>query len=117
MKYEITGTTRLTGLLGSPVAHSISPQMHNEAFQALGLDYAYLAFDIDPKDLKQAVEGLKLLNIRGFNLTMPHKTAILDIVDTLTPAAMLANAVNTVISANITDANFFESFFMILNLL
>lgn len=96
MKYEITGTTRLTGLLGSPVAHSISPQMHNEAFRALGLDYAYLAFDIDPKDLKQAVEGLKLLNIRGFNLTMPHKTAILDIVDTLTPAAMLANAVNTV---------------------
>ncbi|MCI5740744.1 MAG: shikimate dehydrogenase [Lachnospiraceae bacterium] len=96
MKYEITGTTRLTGLLGSPVAHSISPQMHNEAFRALGLDYAYLAFDIDPKDLKQAVEGLKLLNIRGFNLTMPHKTAILDMVDTLTPAAMLANAVNTV---------------------
>ena len=96
MKYEITGTTRLTGLLGSPVAHSISPQMHNEAFRALGLDYAYLAFDIDPKDLKQAVEGLKLLNIRGFNLTMPHKTAILDIVDTLTPAAILANAVNTV---------------------
>lgn len=98
--YEITGTTRLTGLLGSPVAHSISPQMHNMAFQLLDLDYVYLAFDIAPSDLKQTVRALKLLNIRGFNLTMPHKTAILDMVDELTPAAVLANAANTVINEN-----------------
>lgn len=96
MKYEITGTTRLTCLLGSPVAHSISPQMHNEAFRRLGLDYVYTAFDVPPDRLKEAVSALKLLNVRGYNLTMPHKTAILELVDTLTPAAELAQAVNTV---------------------
>lgn len=96
MKYEITGTTRLTCLLGSPVAHSISPQMHNEAFRQLDLDYVYTAFDVAPEHLPEAVSALKLFNIRGFNLTMPHKTAMLELVDELTPAAKLAQAVNTV---------------------
>ena len=96
MRYEITGTTRLTCLLGSPVAHSISPQMHNEAFRLLGLDYVYTAFDISPQNLPDAVHALKLLNVRGYNLTMPHKTAILPFMDELTPAAKLAQAVNTV---------------------
>ncbi|MCI8326930.1 MAG: shikimate dehydrogenase [Lachnospiraceae bacterium] len=100
MNYEITGTTRLTCLLGSPVAHSISPQMHNEAFRLLGLDYVYTAFDVSPEYLKEAVYALKLLNARGFNLTMPHKTAILEMLDSLTPAATLAQAVNTVIFEN-----------------
>lgn len=100
MKYEITGKTRLTCLLGTPVAHSISPQMHNEAFRQLGLDYVYTAFDVAPEDLKQAVDALKLFNVRGFNLTMPHKTAILDMLDELTPAARLAQAVNTVTYEN-----------------
>lgn len=100
MNHEITGSTCLTCLLGSPVAHSISPQMHNEAFRLLDLDYVYTAFDIAPVDLKQAVNALLLFGARGFNLTMPHKTAILDMVDTLTPAATLANAVNTVTIEN-----------------
>lgn len=100
MKYEITGTTRLTCLLGSPVAHSISPQMHNEAFRQLGLDYVYTAFDVAPEHLPEAVSALKLFNIRGFNLTMPHKTAMLELVDELTPAAKLAQAVNTVTYEN-----------------
>lgn len=97
---NITGTTILTGLLGSPVSHSISPQMHNEAFRLLGLDYAYLAFDIGEAQLKTAVEGLRALGVRGFNLTMPHKTAILPLVDELTPAANLSGACNTVINEN-----------------
>lgn len=97
MTHEITGTTRLTALLGSPVAHSISPQMHNEAFRLLNLDYRYLAFDVSPEALPEAVRGLTAIHIRGFNLTMPHKTAILPLVDELTPAAKLAGAVNTVI--------------------
>lgn len=97
---NITGKTKLTGLLGHPVAHSISPAMHNEAFRLLGLDYAYLAFDVEPKKLKTAVEGLVAINIRGFNLTMPHKTAILEYVDELTPAAKLAGACNTIINNN-----------------
>ena len=67
MNYEITGHTRLTGLLGHPVSHSISPMMHNASFQRLGLDYVYLCFDVTEKDLKTAVDGLKLLNVRGFN--------------------------------------------------
>lgn len=96
MKYEITGTTKLTALLGSPVAHSISPQMHNEAFRQLGLDYVYLAFDVTPDTLKDAVSGLKAAGICGFNLTMPLKVHILPLLDEITPAAKLAGAVNTV---------------------
>ena len=69
MAYEITGHTVLTGLLGSPVAHSISPMMHNEAFRQLELDYAYLAFDVGTDNLKTAVDGLKVMGVRGFNLT------------------------------------------------
>ncbi len=98
--HEITGTTGLTALLGHPVAHSISPQMHNEAFRLLNLDYRYLAFDVEPEELPTVVAGLKSVHIRGFNLTMPHKTAILPLVDELTDAARLSGAVNTVINEN-----------------
>lgn len=96
MKHEITGTTKLTALLGSPVSHSISPQMHNEAFRQLALDYVYLAFDVKPEALADAVTGLKAAGICGFNLTMPLKVHILPLLDELTPAARLAGAVNTV---------------------
>ena len=95
---EITGHTGLTALIGTPVSHSISPQMHNEAFRQLGLDYVYLAFDIAPEDLRTAVDGLKKIGIRGFNVTMPHKTAVAALVDELTPAAKIAGACNTVIN-------------------
>lgn len=100
MKEQITGHTRLTGLLGSPVSHSISPMMHNEAFRLLGLDYAYLAFDVGPKQLKTAVDGLRVLNVRGFNLTMPDKNLMCELADKLSPAAQLAGAVNTVVNDN-----------------
>ena len=96
MKHEITGHTRLTALLGSPVSHSISPQMHNEAFRQLGLDYVYLAFDVRPERLKEVFNGLKLMDIQGFNLTMPLKKEIIPLLDGLTPAARLAGSVNTV---------------------
>ncbi len=100
MTYEITGHTGLTALLGHPVAHSISPQMHNEAFRLLGLDFVYLAFDVGPDGLRDAFEGLKAFQVQGFNLTMPLKTAILPYLDDLTPAARLAGAVNTVYQKN-----------------
>ena len=100
MSEYITGHTVLTALLGSPVAHSISPMMHNEAFRQLGLDYAYLAFDVDLAHLKDAVDGLKILNCRGFNCTMPHKTLICEYVDHLSQAASLIGAVNTVVNDN-----------------
>lgn len=94
---EITGKTKLTGLIGSPVAHSISPQMHNEAFRQLGLDYIYLAFDIAENDLRTAVEGLRAIGIQGFNITMPYKVRMLEFADELTDAARIAQACNTII--------------------
>lgn len=97
---EITGHTRLTGLLGSPVAHSKSPLMHNEAFRLLGLDYVYLCFDVKEDSLKAAFEGLKKLNVAGFNCTMPDKTAICELLDDLSPAAKMIGAVNTVVNEN-----------------
>lgn len=100
MAYEITGHTKLTGLLGSPVSHSISPMMHNEAFRQLGLDYAYLAFDVDTDKLETAVEGLKALGVRGFNLTMPDKNLMCSLADRLSPAAEIGGAVNTVVNDN-----------------
>lgn len=95
---QITGHTVLTGLLGTPVAHSISPMMHNEAFKQLGLDYAYLAFDVGTENLKTAVEGLKVLGVRGFNCTMPNKNLVCELVDKLSPAAQMIGAVNTVVN-------------------
>lgn len=94
----ITGHTRLTALLGSPVAHSISPLMHNEAFRLLDLDYTYLCFDVTEDTLPTAVAGLKACGIRGFNLTMPNKNKIVELLDELSPAARLIGAVNTVVN-------------------
>ena len=90
--------TKLTALLGSPVSHSISPAMHNEAFQQLGLDYVYRAFDVKEDELADAVTQLKAIGIRGFNLTMPNKNKIVELVDHLSPAAKLIGAVNTVVN-------------------
>ena len=89
---NITGHTGLTGLLGSPVAHSVSPLMHNEAFRYLGLDYVYLCFDVTEETLPQAVEGLKACGIKGFNLTMPNKNKIVELLDELSPTAQLMAA-------------------------
>lgn len=97
---EITGHTKLTGLLGSPVSHSISPMMHNEAFRLLGLDYVYLAFDVDEKHMKTAVSGLRALDVRGFNVTMPGKNIMATLCDKLSPAAQIIGAVNTVVNDN-----------------
>ena len=100
MTSTITGTTRLTAVLGSPIQHSISPQMHNEAFRILNLDYAYLAFDIDTNTLPAAVEALKTLHARGYNLTMPNKNLMCNLCDHLSPAARIIGAVNTVVDDN-----------------
>ena len=96
----LTGKTKLTALLGSPVKHSISPLMHNESFNLLGLDYVYLAFDVNEQTLAKAVAGLKEIGICGFNLTMPNKNKIIELVDHLSPAAKLIGAVNTVVNTN-----------------
>lgn len=97
-KFEITGTTKLTGLLGNPVSHSISPAMHNASFQKLGLDYAYLAFPVDEMHFEQAVDGLITLGAAGWNCTMPLKRLMYERVDTLSDSALLSGAVNTVVN-------------------
>ena len=97
---QITGHTRLTGLLGSPVSHSISPMMHNEGFEQLGLDYVYLAFDVPVDKLSSVVDSFRAMNVRGFNLTMPHKNEMCTLCDFLSPAAEIIGAVNTVVNEN-----------------
>lgn len=96
----ITGKTGLTGLLGRPVAHSISPMMHNTSFQDAGLNYVYLCFDVGEEELEEAVTGLKRLGARGWNCTMPDKTRMADLCDKLSLAASLTRAVNTVVNEN-----------------
>jgi quinate/shikimate dehydrogenase len=97
---EITGHTQLYGLLGSPVAHSISPMMHNESFKILNMDSVYLCFDVDTTNLSACVNGLKLSGIKGFNCTMPNKNLMCELADELSPAAKLVGAVNTVANVN-----------------
>lgn len=94
----ITGRTRLLCLLGSPVEHSVSPAMHNEACRLLGLDYRYLAFSATPDQLPKAVEGLRTLGVRGWNVTMPDKNRMAELCDQLSPAAQICGAVNTVVN-------------------
>lgn len=95
---DITGTTRLFGLLGSPVRHSKSPLMHNLSFRYHGLDNVYLCFEINEERLETAVNGLKAAGICGFNLTMPNKNRMVDLCDHLSPEAELMQAVNTVVN-------------------
>ena len=98
MTIPITGHTGFTGLLGSPVSHSISPMMHNESFRMVGLDLIYLCFDVKEEQLDTAVAGLKAAGIHGFNLTMPCKNRMVSLCDELSPAASLIGAVNTVVN-------------------
>lgn len=92
----ITGTTRLLGIIGDPVRHSRSPQMHNRVLAAMGLDYVYVPFQVHPDRLPAAVAGLRALGVHGFNVTVPHKVAILPHLDRLSSEAAQIGAVNTV---------------------
>jgi shikimate dehydrogenase len=94
---RISGKTGLLALVGQPVDHSLSPAMHNAAFAADGLDLVYICLDVDPDDLPAAVRGLEALKFRGFNVTMPHKRAMIPLVDELDEDARISGAVNTVV--------------------
>lgn len=95
---RIDGHTILIGLLATPIRHSMSPTMHNNAFAMLGLNYAYLAFEVGQQELPSAVQAIRTLEMRGANISMPNKQAILPLLDDLAPAAKLAGAVNTVVN-------------------
>lgn len=85
------------GVIGHPIAHSLSPRMHNAAFAADGADYAYVAMDVRPERLEKAVAGLSALGFVGFNVTMPHKETIIPLLDRLDDPARISGAVNTVV--------------------
>lgn len=98
MAERITGHTELIGLMAYPIRHSSSPAMQNEAFATLGLDYAYLAFEVDNDTLEDAVKGLRALRMKGSNVSMPNKTVVGKYLDKLSPAAEMAGAVNTIVN-------------------
>jgi shikimate dehydrogenase len=93
----ITGHTRLAGIIGDPVRHSLSPTIHNAAFAAAGLDWAYVAFEVPRGEGADAVEAMRALGIDGLNVTMPHKADAAAAVDRLSPAADALGAVNTIV--------------------
>ncbi len=97
---QVTGHTRLGCLLGSPVAHSISPMVYNEAFRLLDIDSIYLCFDTKDRDLCTIIRALRELNTYGFNVTMPDKERVMEYLDEVTEAARMIGAVNTVTNEN-----------------
>lgn len=100
MAERITGHTELIGLIATPIRHSSSPTMHNEAFAKLGLDYAYLAFEVGTEELEDTIKGFRAMKVRGSNVSMPNKTVIHKYLDKLSPAAELCGAVNTIVNDN-----------------
>lgn len=93
----ITGKTKITGLFGFPVEHSLSPIIHNAAFKAVGLDYSYVPFNVKQSDLESAVLAIKSLGMVGVNVTAPHKQAVIPFLDELSPEADFLKAVNTIV--------------------
>ena len=100
MEKRISGHTKLLALIGSPVEHSGSPAMYNYSFEKLGLDYAYVAFDVKEDGVKQALEAMRLFDMRGMNVTMPDKLEAARHMDKLSPAAQIIGAVNTIVNEN-----------------
>lgn len=93
---RIDGNTKLTGIIGYPVRHSLSPLMHNRAFEAMGLNFCYVPMEVHPELLEDAVKGLRALGFVGVNVTVPHKEAILEYLDEISEEARFIGAVNTV---------------------
>jgi shikimate dehydrogenase len=92
----ITGKTKLLGVIGYPIEHSLSPVMHNTAISTLGLDYVYLPLPIQPADLDVAIAGFAAIGLQGFNVTIPHKQAIIPLLFEVSKLAQAVGAVNTV---------------------
>ena len=95
----INGKTKITGLFGHPVEHTLSPAMHNAAFQKLGLNYCYLPFHVHPDHLADAVKGITALNFAGINVTVPHKEKVIPMLDEIHEEASFIGAVNTIVNS------------------
>jgi|LakMenEpi03Aug12_release.lakeMendotaPanAssembly.Ray.scaffolds.fasta_scaffold196818_2 shikimate dehydrogenase len=94
----ITGKTKILGVIGHPIEHSLSPLMHNAALTQLGLDYVYLPFPVAPENLTTAIAGFASIGVVGFSITIPHKQAILPFLSEISPIAQAIGAVNTVVN-------------------
>jgi shikimate dehydrogenase len=94
---QITGQTKIVGIIGAPIEHSRSPQIHNAAIAALGLDYVYVPFHVQPDNLGAAIEGFKAAHVVGINVTIPHKQNVIASLDEISREATLIGAVNTLI--------------------
>ncbi|MED4228958.1 quinate/shikimate dehydrogenase [Neobacillus cucumis] len=94
---KIDGKTKLVGLLATPIGHSLSPRMHNLGYTLKGLNYSYLAFEVGNEALEKAVEGMRALDVAGFNVSMPNKMEVIKYLDELDASAKFTGAVNTVV--------------------
>lgn len=92
----ITGKTKVVGVIGHPIEHSMSPPMHNNAFKQLDMDWVYVAFHVLPENIGKLMESCKTLDIKGLNVTIPHKTAVIPFLDEIDPIAEKIGAVNTI---------------------
>jgi shikimate dehydrogenase len=94
---KVSGKTQIFGIIGCPIEHTLSPVMHNTAFEALGMEAVYLPFSVRPEDLGKATMALRALNVSGVNVTLPHKGAVIEFLDDIDVFAKRVGAVNTVI--------------------
>jgi len=94
--YHITAKTQVLGIFGYPLAHALSPVMHNTAFRDMKLNYVYVGFSVTPSNLAHAIEGVRAMNMCGLSITVPHKVAIMQYLDEIDPLAKKIGAVNTV---------------------
>jgi len=94
----ISGKTRICGVIGDPIEHTMSPAMHNAAFREKGIDYLYVPFRVKREELGKAIEGMRALNMKGLNVTIPHKVAVIPFLDKLDPLAEKIGAVNTIVN-------------------
>ena len=92
----ISGKTKVYGVIGDPIEHTLSPVMHNAAFEALRLDCVFLAFRVKPAEVENAIDGMRALGIQGLNVTMPHKHAVINFLDEVDQAAKIIGSVNTI---------------------
>lgn len=102
MKRNIKNHTKLVGIIGHPIAHSWSPMIHDTAFKITKMNYSYLAFNVLPKNLGDALKGMLALGIAGLNVTVPHKESVMEFLDEISADARLVGAVNTIYADNDT---------------
>ncbi len=96
MEEMINANTKVVGVIGYPLGHTLSPQMHNAAFREAGLNFVYLAWEVPPENLEKAIEGVRGLGIVGLNVTIPHKEKVLRLMDDVSEEAEFVGAVNTI---------------------